>query len=69
MLNFDWLSGLPLGSAILIIILLFVLLRAFVFRQKDVYVFEGFSRPRFYHNLKYWTYLILILLSLIYFYF
>jgi len=69
MLNFDWLSGLPLGSAKLIIILLFVLLGAFVFRQKDVYVFEGISRPRFYHNLKYWTYLILILLSLIYFYF
>ncbi|MFQ5632387.1 MAG: hypothetical protein ACE5I1_26760 [bacterium] len=69
MLNFDWLSGISLNSAKLIIVFLFIALGVFVYSLKHTYVTEGVSRPRFYHNLKYWAYAIILLIILIYLYF
>lgn len=69
MLNFDWLARLSLWHAKLAIIFLFILLGMFVFSLKDSYVTAGISKPRFWHNLKYWAYGILIIMVLIYLYF
>jgi len=55
MLNFDWLSGIPMGAARWVFLVLFIFIGRLVWLAPDSYVFEGVEHPRWYHDLRWWA--------------
>ncbi|MFH1719400.1 MAG: hypothetical protein ABIF19_18770 [Planctomycetota bacterium] len=55
MLNFDWLSGIPMGAARWVFLVLFILIGGLVWMAPDSYVFEGVENPRWWHDLRLWA--------------
>ncbi len=69
MLNFDWLAGLSVKTAKGIFLGLYLLILSAVWLLSKAYILRSVENPRPWHNLKWWTAGILLLLSAIYLYF
>jgi len=69
MLNFDWLSGIPMGAAKSVFLVLFVLIGIAVSFVPKQYMYEGLTTVRWYHNLKIWSYGVLLLIGFVYYIF
>ena len=66
MLNFDWLSGVSVGTAKTIFLLLFVIIGVLVMFVPRDYVYEGIDDPKWYHNLKLWAIGDLVFIFIVY---
>jgi len=69
MLNFDWLSGIPTGTAKWIFLLLFVVIGVLVLLVPEESIYEGVENPRWWHNLKLWGIGLLLFISIVYYIF
>ena len=66
MLNFDWISGLDLSIAKILIILVFVFQFLFILFFKREYVFAGAPDKKNWRNLKIWTFILSVIMISIY---
>lgn len=66
MLNFDWLSGVPVPAARAVFLLLFVLIGALVALAPRARVLEGVRDPRWYHDLRLWAWAVLAVIFVTY---
>jgi hypothetical protein len=55
MLNFDWLTGIPMGVAKGVFLVLFAVIGLLVLMIPSDYIYEGLQNPRWWHNLKLWA--------------
>ena len=55
MLNFDWLSGVPLGTARAVFLVLFLVIALLVLMIPKAHIYEDVEKPRWWHNLKLWA--------------
>ena len=55
MLNFDWLTGIPMGIAKGVFLVLFAVIGLLVLLVPSDYIYEGLENPRWWHNLKLWA--------------
>jgi len=55
MLNFNWLSGIPVEAARWVFLVLFIVIGRLVWLAPDSYIFEGVEHPRWYHDLRWWA--------------
>jgi hypothetical protein len=55
MLNFDWLTGIPMGVAKGVFLVLFAVIGLLVLMIPTDYIYEGIENPRWWHNLKLWA--------------
>jgi len=55
MLNFDWLTGIPMGAAKGVFLVLFAVIGLLVLMIPSDYIYEGLENPRWWHNLKLWA--------------
>jgi len=55
MLNFDWLTGIPMGVAKGVFLVLFAVIGLLVLMIPSDYIYEGLENPRWWHNLKLWA--------------
>jgi len=55
MLNFDWLTGIPMGIAKGVFLVLFAVIGLLVLMIPSDYIYEGLENPRWWHNLKLWA--------------
>ncbi len=55
MLNFDWLTGIPMGIAKGVFLVLFAVIGLLVLMIPSDYIYEGIENPRWWHNLKLWA--------------
>ncbi len=55
MLNFDWLSGIPIEAARLVFLVLFIIIGGLVWLAPAEYVFEGVEDRRWWHDLRLWA--------------
>ena len=55
LLNFEWLSGVGMGAAKSIFLLLFVVIGILILLIPKDYIFEGVENRRWWHNLKLWA--------------
>ena len=69
MFNFDWAADLSTSAARGIFLILYLMILITVWWIRDEYVLRSVSQPRPWHNLKWWTTGVLILLVAIYLYF
>ncbi len=69
MLNFDWISHLPLNWARLLVISAFLLPLLFVFTMRHQYVYQGAPDEHWWRNLKLWVLGLVIISISIYTYF
>lgn len=54
-LNFDWLSGVSMGAAKSVFLVLFVLIGVLVLLIPNEYVYRGVEKRRWWLNLKLWA--------------
>ena len=59
MLNFDWLAWVPLDAARGVFLALFVVIGLLVSRVPAAVVYEGVDRPRWWHDLRLWAWVVL----------
>ena len=69
MLNFDWLAGIPLNVAKGIFLGLFVFIGLLVLMIPKSYVFEGVQKRRWWMNLKFWAFGLLVYIFIVYYIF
>ena len=69
MLNFDWLSGVSMGAAKGVFLVLFALIGILVLFVPKEYIFEGLKVHRWWHNLKIWAIGLLAFISYVYYIF
>ena len=69
MLNFDWLSDVPLPIARGVFLALFVVIGLLVLLIPREKIYEGIERPRWYHNLKLWAWAVLAVIFIAYSFF
>ena len=55
LLNFEWLSGVEMGTARGVFLVLFVVIGILVLLLPKDYIYEGVKDRRWYHNLKLWA--------------
>ena len=68
-LNFEWLSGLSIGAAKNVFLVLFVLIGILVLLIPNDYIYQGVKRRRWWLNLKLWALADLALIFLTYYIF
>lgn len=66
MLNFDWLSGISVGVAKSIFLILFIFIGILVLFIPKEEIYEGIENPRWYHNLKLWAWGDLLFIFIVY---
>lgn len=66
MLNFDWLTGLPIATARLIFLGLYMIIAGLIWCVPRAYVYHAVEEPKWWHNLKLWATGILGLMTLCY---
>ncbi len=54
-LNFEWLSGVPIGAAKNVFLVLFVLIGILVLLIPNDYIYQGVKKRRWWLNLKLWA--------------
>ena len=54
-LNFEWLSGLPIGAAKNVFLILFVSIGILVLLIPNDYIFKGATKRKWWLNLKLWA--------------
>ena len=54
-LNFEWLSGLPIGAAKYVFLVLFVTIGILVLLIPNDYIFKGVTKRKWWLNLKLWA--------------
>jgi len=54
-LNFEWLSGLSIGAAKSVFLVLFVLIGILVLLIPNDYIYQGVAKRRWWLNLKLWA--------------
>ncbi len=69
MLNFDWISGIDLSIAKIIILLAFIAPAIFSLFLKKEYIFRGAEDYKTWRNLKYWILFLTLIMISIYLYF
>ncbi|MEN8249041.1 MAG: hypothetical protein ABFS32_08920 [Bacteroidota bacterium] len=71
MLNFDWLSGISVGTAKLMFFALYALIGIIVLLIPNDYIFKGVKQEdrHWWMNLKFWSIASLAILSFIYYIF
>lgn len=65
MLSFEFLNGIPHDWIKAIFIITFFIVLILVFFLPKLYVTQGVKNPRWYHNLKIWTTVVIGILSLL----
>ena len=55
LLNFEWLSGVTMGTARGVFLVLFVVIGILVLLLPKDYIYEGVKDRRWWHNLKLWA--------------
>ena len=66
MLNFDWLSGVPMSAARGVFLVLFVIIGLLVLLVPSDSIYEGVAQRRWWHNLKLWAIGVLALIFVTY---
>ena len=69
MLNFDWLTGIPMGVAKGVFLVLFAVIGLLVLMIPSDYIYEGLENPRWWHNLKLWAIADLVFIFITYYIF
>lgn len=69
MFNFDWLSGIDLGTAKTLMLLAFIAPLAFSLFLKKKYIYKGAVDNKFWRNLKYWIMVLTVVMVTVYIYF
>jgi len=69
MLNFDWLTGIPMGIAKGVFLVLFAVTALLVLMIPSDYIYQGLENPRWWHNLKLWAIADLAFIFIIYYIF
>ncbi|HEC03817.1 MAG TPA: hypothetical protein ENI81_09805 [Phycisphaerales bacterium] len=54
-LNFEWLTGVPIGAAKNVFLVLFVLIGILVLLIPNDYIYKGIEKRRWWLNLKLWA--------------
>ena len=68
-LNFEWLTGVSIGAAKNVFLVLFILIGILVLLIPNDYVFKGVEKRRWWLNLKLWALVDLALIFLTYYIF
>ncbi len=68
-LNFEWLSGMSIGAAKSVFLVLFVLIGILVLLIPNDYIYQGVKKRRWWLNLKLWALADLALIFLTYYIF
>ncbi len=68
-LNFEWLTGVPMGAAKSVFLVLFALIGIAVLFIPNDYIYEGLQKRRWWLNLKLWTLADLIFIFVTYYVF
>ncbi len=68
-LNFEWLSGLSIGAAKNVFLVLFVLIGILVLLIPNDYIYQGVKKRRWWLNLKLWALADLALIFITYYIF
>jgi hypothetical protein len=68
-LNFEWLAGIPIGTAKSIFLVLFALIGIVVLFIPNDYIYEGLPKRRWWLNLKLWAIVDLIFIFTTYYVF
>jgi hypothetical protein len=55
MLNFDWLTGISMGVAKAVFLVLFAVIGLLILMIPSDSIYEGIENPRWWHNLKLWA--------------
>ncbi len=66
MLNFDWINGLDIHIAKMLVMLAFIIPLVFALTLKKSYIYAGAADKKIYRNLKIWVMLLSIIMLLIY---
>ncbi|TFH00233.1 MAG: hypothetical protein E4H13_07995 [Calditrichales bacterium] len=69
MLNFDWLSGVSMGEAKAVFLILFALIGVLVLLVPADYAWEGVKVRKWYMNLKIWALGLLVFIAYVYYIF
>jgi len=69
MLNFDWLSDIPINVAKGIFLGLYIFIALLVLLIPKQYVFQGVEKPRWWMNLKLWAIGLLAYIFIVYYIF
>lgn len=69
MLNFDWISGIDIEIAKVLVLLAFVAPLVFAFTLKREYIYKGAEDNKAWRNLKGWILLLTTIMICVYLYF
>ena len=69
LLNFEWLSGIDIGTAKSIFLIFFVVIGILILLIPKDYIYEGVKNRRWWHNLKLWAWGDLIFIFITYYIF